>query len=326
MNLKMLLFASVSLVLFASCHNSDDPYMTLATKTLDVEAEGGLFTVDLSSNVYYRVNNDCQTDGSDSHWAVVDSHETQGEITKFTIKVSENSSTSSRVGAIRFIGDDVTPLKLVITQKMIVPKGISPITESIDATTTESSFKVFGDKEWKAVCADADVTVSPENGVGECDIKLTFPENKTFTKRTIKVTVTIQDDTDYTYTLVQDAFSGILADWDLKSLTANTSGTFADDEAQSVFPGTNGKYLAPSAGSGKIEYWACDRTGYVAQKVVCSRAVGANGDPYVSGAIPGDYWYVYGDMKGTTIPAGTKIHFYFVTKLGTMCSNYWMIE
>ena len=247
MNLKMLLFASVSLVLFASCHNSDAPYMTLATKTLDVEAEGGLFTVDLSSNVYYRVNNDCQTDGSDSHWAVVDSHETQGEITKFTIKVSENSSTSSRVGAIRFIGDDVTPLKLVITQKMIVPKGISPITESIDATTTESSFKIFGDKEWKAVCTDADVTVSPANGVGECDIKLTFPENKTFTKRTIKVTVTIQDDTDYTYTLVQDAFSGILADWDLKSLTANTSGTFADDEAQSVFPGTNGKYLAPSA-------------------------------------------------------------------------------
>lgn len=54
MNLKMLLFASVSLVLFASCHNSDDPYMTLATKTLDVEAEGGLFTVDLSSNVYYE--------------------------------------------------------------------------------------------------------------------------------------------------------------------------------------------------------------------------------------------------------------------------------
>ena len=51
MNLKMLLFASVSLVLFASCHNSDEPYMTLATKTLDVEAEGGLFTVDLSITI-----------------------------------------------------------------------------------------------------------------------------------------------------------------------------------------------------------------------------------------------------------------------------------
>lgn len=62
------------------------------------------------------------------------------------------------------------------------------------------------------------------------------------------------------------------------------------------------------------------------QNAICERAVGGNGDPYVSGAVPGDYWYVYGDMKGTVIPAGTKIHFYFVTKLGTMCSNYWMIE
>ena len=35
MNLKMLLFASVSLVLFASCHNSDDPYMTLAKQKVD---------------------------------------------------------------------------------------------------------------------------------------------------------------------------------------------------------------------------------------------------------------------------------------------------
>lgn len=326
MNLKMLLFASVSLVIFASCHDSDTPYMTLATKTLVVEAEGGLFTVDLESNVFYRVNNDCQAEGSDSHWAVIDSHETQGEITKFTIKISENSSATSRTGAIRFIGDDVTPLKLAITQKGIVPKGISPATESVDAATTESSFKVFGDKEWRAVCIDADVTVSPTNGVGECDIKLTFPENKTFVKRTIEVTVTILDDKDYTYTLVQDAFSGILADWDLKSLTSNTSGTFADGEAQSVFPGANGKYIAPSAGSGKIEYWACDRTGYIAQTAICDRAVGGNGDPYVSGAIPGDYWYIYGDAKGAIIPADTKIHFYFVTKLGTMCSSYWMIE
>ena len=44
MNLKMLLFASVSLVLFASCHNSDDPYMSLATMRGDVEGEGGLFS------------------------------------------------------------------------------------------------------------------------------------------------------------------------------------------------------------------------------------------------------------------------------------------
>lgn len=326
MNLKTFLFAGASLVLLASCQNTEDPYMTLATNTLDVEAEGGVFPVDLSSNVYYRVNNDCQIDGSDNYWAVIDSYETQGEMTRFMVKISENTSTVARVGAIRFIGDAVTPLKLVINQKMITPKGISPVSESVDDTTTEASFKVYGDKAWSAICDDPDVSITPANGIGECDVKLTFPANKTFNQRTIKVTVTIQDDKDYTYTLVQDAFSGVLAKWELKALTDQTKETFPDDGAQSVFPGTNDKYLAPSSGSGRIEYWACDRTGYVENNAVCTRSVGGNGDPYVSGAVPGDYWYVYGDLEGATIPAGSKIHFYFVTKLGTMCSNYWMIE
>lgn len=326
MNLKTLLLASVSLMLSASCQHADDPYMTLATNTLDVEAEGGLFTVNLSANVYYRVNNDCQIDGSENYWAVIDSYETQGEVTRFTIKVSENTSIAARVGAIRFIGDDVTPLKLVVNQKMMTPKGISPVTESVTDVTTEATFKVYGDKAWSARCDDPDVTITPANGVGECDVTLAFPANKIFTQRTIQVTVTIQDDKDYTYTLVQDAFSGVLAKWELKDLTDHTKETFPDDGAQSVYPGSNDRYIAPSSGSGRIEYWACDRTDYVEGNTECVRNVGGNGDPYVSGAVPGDYWYVSGDLEGTNIPAGSKIHFYFVTKLGTMCSNYWMIE
>ena len=112
----------------------------------------------------------------------------------------------------------------------------------------------------------------------------------------------------------------------LKALTDQSKETFLDDGSQTVYPGTNDKYLEPSSGSGRIEYWACDRTGYKEGNTVCTRNVGGNGDPYVSGAVPGDYWYIYGDLEGANIPAGSKIHFYFVTKLGTMCSNYWMIE
>lgn len=326
MNLKTLLLASVLLVLLASCQNTEDPYMTLATNTLNVEAEGGAFTVDLSANVYYRVNNDCKTDGSENYWAVIDSNETQGETTRFTIKVSENTSTAARVGSVRFIGDAVTPLKLVINQKMVIPKGISPTTESVTDVTKEATFKVFGDKAWSAQCDDSDVTITPANGVGECDVKLTFPANKTLNQRTFRVTVTIQDDKDYTYTLVQDAYSGLLAKWELKALTDKTKETFLDDGSQSVYPGTNDKYISPSSGSGRIEYWACDRTGYAKGNTECKRDVGGNGDPYISGAVPGDFWYVYGDLEGANIPADTKIHFYFVTKLGIMCSNYWMIE
>ena len=326
MNLKTLLLASVSLMLSASCQRAEDPYMTLATNTLNVEPEGGVFTVDLSANVYYRVNNDCQTDGGENYWAVIDSYETQGDVTRFTIKVSENTTTAARVGSVRFIGDDVTPLKLVINQKMVTPKGISPTTESVTDATTEATFRVYGDEEWSARCDDSDVTITPANGVGECNVKLTFPANKTLNERTIRVTVTIQNDKDYTYTLVQDAFSGLVTKWELKALTDQSKETFLDDGSQTVYPGTNDKYLEPSSGSGRIEYWACDRTGYKEGNTVCTRNVGGNGDPYVSGAVPGDYWYIYGDLEGANIPAGSKIHFYFVTKLGTMCSNYWMIE
>ena len=59
------------------------------------------------------------------------------------------------------------------------------------------------------------------------------------------------------------------------------------------------------------------------KNIICNRLVGANGDPYVEGAIPEDYWLVTVDKK---IPTGTKIHYYFVTKMGTATSTYWMLE
>lgn len=325
MNLKTFLLVSASLVAMMSCSDDDSPYMTLGSKTLTVEAEGGVCSVDLAANVYYRVNNDCQLDGSDSHWAVINSTETQGENTTFTIQVSANTTTEARVGTIRFIGDKVTPLKLSITQKGVVPKGVNPVSAEVDATATEATFQVYGDKEWTATCADADVTITPASGVGDGSVKLTFPVNEALAARTIVVTVAM-DGVAYTYTLTQAGYTGILADWDFNGSIAANSATFIDDADQTEFPGTNGKYVAANTGSGRIEYMAADRTGYSKGNVVCKRGIGGNGDPYISGVIPGDSWYIYCDRGGATIPAGTNIHFYWVAKMGTMTSNYWLLE
>lgn len=328
MNLKKLLLAALAPAFLASCQHSGDPYMTLATKTLSAEAEGGTLTVDLASNVYYRVNNDCKDDDG-VFWAEIKSAGTSGDITTFSIEVTPNTGSKERTGTIRFIGDDVTPLKLTVNQKRVIPKGIDPVSSSVAATATEATFSVFGDKEWNAVCSDPDVTILPASGLGDCDIKITFPENRKLSARTIKVDVIIKDDATYTYMLVQAPYRGVLADWNLNAIIDSSAATFTDDSEQTEFPGTNGKYVLPSEGSGKIEYWACDRTGWnkaAKNGVTCKRAVGGNGDPYISGTVPGDYWYISGDMNGETIPAGTKVHFYFVTKLGTACSNYWMVE
>lgn len=323
MNFDKLFAAGLAIFALASCRQAPDPYMELETKLLSLDSEGGKAAVTLVSNVYYRVNNDC-TDASGEHWwAQISGTEMNGDQHIIHFDVEENTSVEERTGTVRFIGDGVTPLKLTLKQKGIVPKGIAPETASVESPAVSASFKVYGDRNWTASCKDADVSVSPSSGFGESDITVSFPENDDLQPRTITVQVTIEGDRTYDFTLTQKGFSGVLADWDLNALAAVTAETFCDDADQAEFPGTNGKFLKSSTGSGKIEYYAAERTGYAANKVVCQRLVGGNGDPYVSGAIPEDYWLLTVDKK---IPAGTKIHYYFVTKMGTATSSYWLME
>lgn len=326
MNFNKLITACIATAMLASCQNASDPYMTLETKTLSLEADGGTAAVKLTSNVYYRVNNDCSDASGEVYWANIVDTGTEGDVTTFLFAVEPNESVTPRTGTVRFIGDGVTPLKLTLTQKGMVPKGISPVEAAVSGSETTASFKVFGDRDWTASCSDADVTVSPASGSGEGEIVLTFPANENLTDRTIKVNVSLEGDKTYTFTLTQSRYSGVLADWDLNALAGKTGETFVDAADQTEFPGTNGKYLDASSGHGRIEYYACDRTGYAKSKYSCTRGVGGNGDPYVSGTIPGDYWLVTSSLGGKTIPAGTRIHYYFVTKMGTATSAYWMLE
>lgn len=326
MNFNKLISACIATAMLASCQNASDPYMTLETKTLTLEAEGGSASVKLTSNVYYRVNNDCSDLTGENYWANIVDTKTDGDVTTFLFEVAANESTSPRTGTVRFIGDDVTPLKLTLTQKGMVPKGVNPTESSVGSGETSASFKVFGDRAWTASCEDADVKVNPASGIGDGEVTLTFPANESLKERTIKVNVAMEGDKTYTFTLVQSGYRGVLADWDLNAMIGETSKTFVDEKDQTEFPGTNGKYLDASSGNGRIEYYACDRTGYAKSKYSCTRGVGGNGDPYVSGTIPGDYWLVTASLGGKTIPAGTKIHYYFVTKMGTATSAYWMLE
>ena len=323
MNLNKLLSAGLAFFALVSCQQASDPYMELGTKLLTLEPEGGTATVTLSSNVYYRVNNDCSDASGENYWARIVSTDVSGDQAVIHFEVDANESTSERTGTVRFIGDNVTPLKLTLKQKGVVPKGIAPESAVLESSEVSASFKVYGDRNWTATCKDKDVTISPASGFGEADVTVTVPENEELSDRMIIVNVALEGDKTYTYTITHKAFAGVLADWNLNALTAVTTETFCDESDQTVFPGTNGKYLNADTGKGRIEYYAAERTGYSPVKLVCQRAVGGNGDPYVSGAIPEDYWLITVDRK---VPAGTKLHYYFVTKMGTATSSYWMLE
>ncbi len=410
MNPEKLLSAGLAILALASCQRAADPYLELETKSLSFESGGGTATVTISSNVYYRVNNDCTDAFGDHHWAKITGSDTNGEHTVLHFEVEENTGLSERVGTVRFIGDNVTPLKLTLKQKGFVEKGITPETANLECSGGSVTFKVFGDLKWTATCTDTDVQISPSSGLGDTDVTVTVPENKELSARTVTVnvemvgdktyaftvtqnafvqkgispesadvetsggsasfkvfcdcnwtatctdtgvqispssgsgnadvTVTVPANTElsaktvtvnvemgeeniYAFTVTQNAYFGVLADWNISALKAKANETFTDGTDQTVFPGTDGKYLNADTGSGKIEYYAAERTNYVKNGVSCKRSVGGNGDLLISGAIPEDYWLITVDRK---IPAGTKLHYYFVTKPGTATSSYWMIE
>ncbi len=198
----LILAGMAAIALSTACQEKSDPVMTLSTKELEVSADGGTATVDLTTNVYYRVNNDC-TDGADSYWAVISGTEKNGDVTTFTLTVEPNPVAEVRSGRIRFIGDGVTPLALTIKQKALVPVGVSESGISVGFTDTEASFTVLGDKPWTASCDNPEFTLSATQGTGETKVTVTFPQNESYDPRTATVTVTINGK-DYTVTITQD--------------------------------------------------------------------------------------------------------------------------
>lgn len=56
----------------------------------------------------------------------------------------------------------------------------------------------------------------------------------------------------------------------------------------------------------------------------CFRIVGATGEPYVTGAWPGDYWMFTIPVR--SLPAGTKVHFKGTSKTSGTGQKYWLME
>ena len=190
MNLNKLFWASTAIVALASCQTASDPYMTLETKSLSLEVDGGTATVKLFSNVYYRVNNDC-TDDVGNYWARITDTEVDGDATTFHIKYDANEKSVVRTGTVRFIGDGVTPLKLTLNQKAVAPKGITPNFVELPFTENTTTFTVLDEREWTAECEDKGVVISPASGKGVTNVTVTLPENSTISGRKINVNVAI---------------------------------------------------------------------------------------------------------------------------------------
>lgn len=189
-----LLFAAAFV---AACSKSaaEDPYMTLDGKDFTVEAEGGTVTMALSANVDYNAINDIE-------WAELSKGASKGDLTEWTLEVEPSTSTEPRIGYVRFIGEDVTPLKATVTQKAYVPTGISTENIEVAFSATSATFKVLGEKAWTITSDNAAFVPDPASGTGNADITVTFPENESESDVTVHITVKMGGK-DYVLTIKQ---------------------------------------------------------------------------------------------------------------------------
>jgi len=190
----------------------------------------------------------------------------------------------------------------------IAPGETATITPTVlPADATDKSVSWSSTDETVATVSDAGVVTAV--AVGTTTITATTTDGG----KTATCAVTVE------------AESKIIADWALKDDIDKTKSSFleATGTYQTTFPGDNAKNLSATTGTGSITYYAKDSR--TADADHFCRLVGSKGDPYVQGCLPGDYWLIKGS-RTKTIPAGTKLSIYFVTKCGNATSSYWMLE
>lgn len=195
MKIRHLLFVGLSMLTLLSCQKEVEYYMTLSTKKINVGSDGETVTFDVTANVLYRVNNDC-------NFATITDTQTSGDVTTFTLKIGENTTETAKSSQIRFIGDHVTPLKLVVEQRAFVPYGVSEAAFNVDASTTSVNFTVLGEKPWTASVDNPQFKLSQTSGTGETPVTVSFPENTGEDNADAVVSVVINGET-FTVTISQ---------------------------------------------------------------------------------------------------------------------------
>lgn len=192
MKLYRLITGILFFAVLSACANEEDPFMTLSQKKFTVDSEGGTVDVRLAVNVHYTVVNE-------NEWASIEETASAGDSVSYTVTIAPNTETAPRTARIKFIGDKVTPLALDITQKAMVPTGISVSELSVPSGAVSAKFSIFGDKPWTASSDNPDFVLSATSGEGEAEIMVSFPENTSDKDAVAHITVTIKGQT---YTLV----------------------------------------------------------------------------------------------------------------------------
>lgn len=252
------------------------------------------------------------------------------------IEVTRNTG-EERTGNILIKVDGQVVDKITITQE----KGMAIWFQYEDLTDytlelpytaqSELKFKVTASHAWIITPDNSDwYSVNPASGAANTKVEITVKATKAntgmrrFGSFAIKASAG-SDVLEETVDVMQEPAGIGSVKWDLSTpiawafsatdmvnYTLDFKGLASDVKSRNALPAKQGP--------GYISYVHT----YPGLHTKCERIVGATGEPYVTGAWPGDYWSFL--VPVANLPAGTKIRFTGTVKASGTGHKYWKLE
>lgn len=174
---------------------------------------------------------------------------------------------------------------------------VTPKTASVAATAGSTTLTVSSNANWEAVSDNADFTISPDSGVGNGTITVSYPENTTESIKTANITVA--SETDTVQVVITQAKPGAATyTWTLKQGDLKTAaGTVTSGEATWAY--TDATYIGWSGEKGvqigssnkpqtsytvSTEYFASPK---VISSITVNASIGSGGDGKLSISVGG---------------------------------------
>lgn len=298
---------------------------------IDVEADATTASFNVTSDVDWTVVS------SNSKFVVDKAKGSNND--KVTVTFPANTSSSAQTANIVVSSENkglvTKTYTVVITQKgFTYTFGVDLQDIKAKDTDTTAVFNITGNVDWTIISDNAAFIASPVSGNGAATIKVKFPINVAVTEQVANLTVSTNNDgvttKSYKVTITQSkAVSySIVAKWQLNKASAAVLGanfTQTVTDAAAAKEGFADRYIdANVTGTGKIQYWAVDRTSINTLNTF-RRVVGKYGEPVIYGPWVGDYWYVTATPT-SEIAAGSSIKFQFATRSGDTGMKYWLME
>ena len=205
------------LVLFAHCGKTtveiqkvETAVLMVSAKTLNISAENGSASIDLSANVAW-------TASSNQTWLTISKSSGSGN-DNISVSASANTATSARSATVTIIGTGVSTQTITVTQggilSVLTVSANSLNVSAVDAST--ATFDISANVAWTANSNQTWLTISNLSGTGNQKITLTAAGNTAVTSRSATVTISGQGVTSQTVTVSQQGSSPFL------TVSANT--------------------------------------------------------------------------------------------------------